>query len=62
MYLLDPYVRRWSWLVLAFGLDLVTVRFVLRLKIEVLMGWTEKHLTAYCQHLHTERLLDINIT
>ena len=42
---------------LAFGLDLVAIRLVLGLEIKVLVGWTEEHLTTYCQHLHTAGLL-----
>ena len=42
---------------LAFGFDLVAIRLVLGLEIKVLMGWTEEHLTSYCQHLHTAGLL-----
>ena len=42
---------------LAFGLDLVAIRLVLGLEIKVLVGWTEEHLTTYCQHLHTAELL-----
>ena len=44
------------------GLDLIAVRLMLRLEIEVLMGWTKEHLTAHCQHLHTERLLHKQLT
>ena len=39
------------------GLDLVAIRPMLRLEIEVSMGWTKEHLTAHCQHLYTDGLL-----
>lgn len=42
---------------LALCLDLIAIRLVFWLEIEILVGWTKKHLTIHCEHLHTEELV-----
>ncbi len=44
---------------LALSLDLVAIRLMLGSEIEVLVRWTEEHLTAHHQQLHPEQPLGV---